>query len=525
MAQFITGRRPAPTVSASKILTSSSAVNNGGASKLADILGGGHHSVSSSRQQQAQQLACVLLKTRAGTPDQKYSRSILQFAQTLSSTRRLGLMPIVLLDQRLEDHFNNSYTMQQVSASMYKSSMQVVHAIEACGGRAISFNSGIFDEHSEEQPLDFKSTTKTTYPQVHLDPIRSALRLQQIPIITPMLHLHSINRYTAMEPSDAFVALTQSIFEETSLNDPVRVFIINERGGLSTYNNTPLKFINLSDEYDGLAKMYEGSGSGGDSPIAAAAIIQTQPLAPLRPLSVFAKPASLSSTSRLMLSNIPHTFSSSSSRHSTPQHYVKPDLASQKQDLDLVKRLLSILPASSSAIIASPQSSSSLINNLITDRPPSGSTSSAAVTTKGSTGNLMPKSSSSSLFWPPTTIRRGLPVTIHSGPLGYFFQSGSHANDVEKLRILLESSFGRPLDTEAFWARLSRVGDCIIVAGDYEGAAIITREKDDVFYLDKFAVAPTAQGIGVADILWKYILKTYGNLSWRSRTANPVNKW
>ena len=74
----------------------------------------------------------------------------------------------------------------------------------------------------------------------------------------------------------------------------------------------------------------------------------------------------------------------------------------------------------------------------------------------------------------------------------------------------------------------------IIVAGDYEGAAIVTAEhpfKDSsitpVPYLDKFAVSSRSQGSGgVADIVFNVLTSLFpGDLIWRSRTTNPVNKW
>lgn len=36
---------------------------------------------------------------------------------------------------------------------------------------------------------------------------------------------------------------------------------------------------------------------------------------------------------------------------------------------------------------------------------------------------------------------------------------------------------------------------------------------------------PETQGMGVADILWKRLVKEYPDLFWRSRIDNPVNKW
>ncbi|KAJ2771448.1 Amino-acid acetyltransferase, mitochondrial, partial [Coemansia nantahalensis] len=70
----------------------------------------------------------------------------------------------------------------------------------------------------------------------------------------------------------------------------------------------------------------------------------------------------------------------------------------------------------------------------------------------------------------------------------------------------------------------------IIVAGDYQGAVIVTHELVPgahwrVPYLDKFAVLPAAQGTGMADILWAQLRRACPACMWRSRNDNGVNRW
>jgi amino-acid N-acetyltransferase len=121
------------------------------------------------------------------------------------------------------------------------------------------------------------------------------------------------------------------------------------------------------------------------------------------------------------------------------------------------------------------------------------------------------------------------------------------------MKALLEQSFGRTLNEEAFYPRLERDLDFVIIAGDYVGAAIVTTEScpesspfPSLSYLDKFAVLPSHQGDGTVDFLWVALHdETYGlglpfsinpnggkegkgegrDLVWRSRSNNPVNKW
>jgi len=125
--------------------------------------------------------------------------------------------------------------------------------------------------------------------------------------------------------------------------------------------------------------------------------------------------------------------------------------------------------------------------------------------------------------------------------------------DKAKMTRLLEQSFGRVLDSDAFYARLEKDLDFVIITGDYAGAAIVTRESSSadssappIVYLDKFAVLPSHQGDGTVDFLWVALHdETYGlglpfsvnpnggkegqgegrDLVWRSRSNNPVNKW
>lgn len=135
-----------------------------------------------------------------------------------------------------------------------------------------------------------------------------------------------------------------------------------------------------------------------------------------------------------------------------------------------------------------------------------------------------------------TVLRNGLDIFAFRGSLAGL--------DLSRLQVLLESSFGKPLDGEGYYARIKDRTRTVILAGqDYMGAAIVTQEgggsanhsKSDssdekaplatVAYLDKFSVAPKSQGVGVADILWKKLTDEFPDLVWRSRSDNPVNKW
>ena len=91
--------------------------------------------------------------------------------------------------------------------------------------------------------------------------------------------------------------------------------------------------------------------------------------------------------------------------------------------------------------------------------------------------------------------------------------------DTQRLRVLIESSFGRTLLPDYFErTRLYRA----YVSANYRAALILTLE-DGVPYLDKFAVAEDAQGEGLGRAAWQVMRADNPRLFWRSRHDNPVN--
>ncbi|KAI8985173.1 hypothetical protein BDB01DRAFT_843006 [Pilobolus umbonatus] len=179
------------------------------------------------------------------------------------------------------------------------------------------------------------------------------------------------------------------------------------------------------------------------------------------------------------------------------------------ENLSAIRHCLNDLPISSSAIIV-PVSSlpNALIANLVTDKPLF--SSSLPITDKTRINQAK-----------TTVLRHGIEINS--------FQRLDEI-DVNRLSSLLEASFGKVVDRDGFYKRLENVMASVIVAGDYEGAVVMTNEKvaEDSrshAYLDKFAIAPSSQGIGLTDILWRKMCDGYPELFWRSRKDNGVNKW
>ncbi|KAL1842884.1 hypothetical protein VTJ49DRAFT_3901 [Mycothermus thermophilus] len=245
------------------------------------------------------------------------------------------------------------------------------------------------------------------------------------------------------------------------------------------------------------------------------------------------------------------------------------------ENLKLVRSTLGILPSTSSAIITSPAEAANwrapqnqvnettvgqvssgvktrrwqnpLIHNLITDRPiysaslPIGRIKSSA---RGGNNALA--------RMPTTTLaKKGLPVTIFPDPRngpwtppkpgGPRLRLTDTCIDLPRLVHLINDSFNRRLDVEHYLRRVENDLAGIIIAGEYEGGAILTWERpfgmDEetayangrlVPYLDKFAVLKRSQGAGgVADIVFNAMVRDCfpDGVCWRSRKNNPVNKW
>jgi amino-acid N-acetyltransferase len=249
--------------------------------------------------------------------------------------------------------------------------------------------------------------------------------------------------------------------------------------------------------------------------------------------------------------------------------------AKHAENLKLVKKTLAILPSTASAVITSPAEAANLraspttanepvvgrfagevktrrwqnplIHNLITDRP--------IYSASLPIGRVKPTSHSAETApsrMPTTTLaKKGLPVSIfpdtRSGPWTPP-QPGTPrlrltdtCIDLPRLVHLINDSFNRKLDVDHYLRRVEDSLAGIIIAGEYEGGAILTWERpagmDEaaahgagrlVPYLDKFAVLKKSQGAGgVADIVFNAMVRDCfpGGVCWRSRKDNPVNKW
>ncbi len=116
---------------------------------------------------------------------------------------------------------------------------------------------------------------------------------------------------------------------------------------------------------------------------------------------------------------------------------------------------------------------------------------------------------------------KGSGTLIRSGET--FAACGSLTTEQKaKLRQLLERCFGRALRADYFE---SRVFDQVLYSSSFRAAAVITRDAENIPYLDKFAVTPNAQGEGLGTTLWNQITRLYPQIYWRARPKKSITPW
>lgn len=110
-----------------------------------------------------------------------------------------------------------------------------------------------------------------------------------------------------------------------------------------------------------------------------------------------------------------------------------------------------------------------------------------------------------------TLLRRGFTIERRAGWAGV---------DRDRLRALLESSFGRPPVDAFFHREVSRV----YLEESYRGAAILVDTALGT-YLSKFAVDREAQGEGMGRDLWEVVAAEHRTIFWRARADNAISAW
>ncbi|KAI0715134.1 mitochondrial amino-acid acetyltransferase [Earliella scabrosa] len=421
-------------------------------------------------------------------------RQLESIARGMVYLEKLGLVSVIVVE-------NDQLPLGESGerTALLEETMRVVNALEKQGARARPVLGAVVrlgpkpEDEASSDPREYTIPEAHTYPSdlVH---IRSALRAGEIPVLAP-LALDSFCRSVRVNANDVIAALVRGMVEAAAHDSIPAVREDNPSMAPDGVDLTPLRLMIITRE--GGVPSYARQG-------------------------------------------MPHLLINLTSEYQYIRDTFDPRWKvahpTALANLNLARNCLAFMPPTSSAVMVSHRSPSSLIGNLITNKPAFSSSLPHALLQ----GNrkLTPHT--------PTLLRRGLPIRV--------VRTVSEI-DKEKMKALLEQSFRRELEEDAFWERMERDLDFVIVAGDYAGAAIVTREPCSpgtpqaiapITYLDKFAVLPKHQGDGTVDFLWVALHdETYGlglpfsanpnggkegkgegrDLVWRSRADNPVNKW
>jgi len=142
------------------------------------------------------------------------------------------------------------------------------------------------------------------------------------------------------------------------------------------------------------------------------------------------------------------------------------------------------------------------IHDLLMDLPPS---SSLSITT--------PDEMAKELF-----THRGSGTLVRRGEAIHVFH-GWDGVDRERLRTLIESSFGRRLAADYF----ERTAPERVYVSEHYRATIVLLRTDGLVYMDKLAVSEDAQGEGLGRAMWDAMRAENPALFWRSRRGNAIN--
>lgn len=409
--------------------------------------------------------------------------------RTLSQLNRLGLFSVVIVDEAPPPgthHHRHPDTWRELLRAQAD---RVVSAIEDERGRARRVDGCVTVTHAASAP-------EITLPNLLVAPLSRGV----IPVLVPIA-LNSTQRAVPTTADELVLSLTALLSAHspphesatTPVEQPVsldRIIFLDPLGGIPSHDRPSGAhvFINMEQEYASL---------------------------------------------RTQLSED----SCSTAPHSSPHHLA---------NLNTLRSALSLLPPTSSAIITTPslaaayanpapqttltappvKAKNPLIHNLLTDKP---LISSSLPVHSSYQGTLT------------TLLKHGIPLRIFSpSPSDNNITALTHSSiDLPKLAALIENSFAKKLDLAHYLQRTEHNLAALIVAGDYEGAAIVTWERPRtagprVCYLDKFAVLKRSQGAGgVADVVFKSMVDGVRRglfpgaegVVWRSRRWNPVNKW
>lgn len=499
------------------------------------------------------------------TPQSLDDETLTGVAKTFSQLVRLGMACCVVVDL---GNVEDATAMRQVAADQ---ATRIANAVDA-------------QPHSKSFPLDSAlsiSEMDLRHPTVtSRERLLQPLRNGHVVVVTPIAYVDENPRAVSVSANDAVIALTKEFAGLSTIPDPDedpavtaerinelqkevsldRVILLHPLGGLPSFRGPQSShvFINMEQEFDEIeeelldtrkALVGDGKTASGKDEGPASVILESNPFSKF--------------VDQEVISPLPGK--SNRLPGSKAMGYV---IDGHLDNLRLSQQALAMLPSASSGIITSPQEVANsarapqeamadvsavgtrrqrnpLIHNLLTDKPLLSSS-----LPPGRRGTINGASAISALPSHSTFVKRGMPLTILPNPQVQMWTASAQSRlqlndpsiDLPRLVNLIEDSFDRKLDVQDYLARVNDRIAGLIIAGEYEGGAILTWEAppgvvDDgseasaarmVPYLDKFAVLKRSQGAGgVADVVFNAMVRTCfpNGVCWRSRKDNPVNKW
>lgn len=528
------------------------------------------------RSQAPESLHIALLKIRA--PQLIDNVTLRGVGHTLSQIARLGMSPVVVVDH--EDGQRRK-PLDAAKMAIYQAD-RIVEAIGAYGGQGARRLDGVIDISSVDEQLLPSVRISGEVQVVHRDLLMAPLRRGMIPVIAPVGFNSNTQKVEPVAANELVLALTrefagirsrplaeidtQKVVEEIlTLQRQIsldRIIILDPLGGIPATERSHGShvFINLEQEFGAIRRdlLVAGNEPPQDSESVESVMTKEDPSGAFTLSNPF---------SRLLADEAARATSGGHEQARTLEDDLNRfNMQMHVKNLDLLKDSLAILPPTSSAFLTTPYAVANsqsrpplasqgprvrtrrqrnpLIHNLLTDKPVYSSSLPLDRSPNPASQALYPAITSS----PATFCKRGMPISIIPDPLEQPWAPPSLSNtcidlsdpriDLPRLIHLIEDSFSRKLDVIHYLSRIQGRIAGIIVAGEYEGGAILTWETPPSFptdqpnhivpYLDKFAVLKRSQGAGgVADVVFKAMVRECfpNGVCWRSRIDNPVNKW
>ncbi|KAI9704761.1 MAG: Amino-acid acetyltransferase, mitochondrial [Candelina mexicana] len=532
----------------------------------------------------AEPLHVALVKLRA--PQLLSAATLDGIGHTLSQLRRLGLSSVVVLD--CDTQHNVSGKTQELGdwrQVVVHQADRIAASIDYHKGPGARRLDNIIEVGVVEEELvptvSVRGKARVTFRELLLAPLRRGV----IPIIPPIGYTSGTQIAVSVSSNDVVLALAREfagIASSASDEDPLKtaerirslqsqisldkLIILDPLGGIPSWDRPDGAhvFINMDQEFRDITNELIGGTN--------VTVLQKQSQDLLLGQKVVP-----STSAGDTASFEPAKAEDASLQPPAPDALkvadtgISLELEPHLRNLQLTQQVLTLLPPTASAVLITPEEAANsdrpsavpfqasgvgtrrqknpLIHNLLTDKPPYSSSLPITRLTRSAITGHMPAQSQS---YPTTFAKKGMPVTILPDPRkspwvpprpGSPRLTLNHPSiDLPRLVQLIEDSFNRKLDVQKYLKRVNDRIAGVVIAGEYEGGALLTWETppgvvDDesettrlrmVPYLDKFAVLKRSQGAGgVADIVFTAMVRTCfpNGVTWRSRRDNPVNKW